>query len=339
MSVVYKGGHIVGKSGSVFATSSGGGSVPTNVQILLQGVDYPGEGNNTSTGVAPEPNHITVGWSSVASATSYNVYRSVNQGSYGSAYASVSATAAASNYSSYVSTNSSEQNLPIQTGVNCAYQDTSATNAVATALAATNGVYWPNTGYTYKVSAIVGGVESALSADSIFILFANGLLLGCQNVFDTGTVTWGSTLPATSPLGFTTGMLWQPTSGQNYINPFTGNSATNQNLAVSGFNYLIVNIYTGSATQSIAYSGELTGDQPLIQPGSFYYLPTSGNLPQSAWTTYKLSLQTIMPYSYTTAGNGYAAGTGVVQTEFYKITWGAGVTPDNIYMEQYFSVT
>jgi len=128
-------------SSSTTGGSSGAGSntvtngalaAPANVQIILQGQDSQ---EQSHSGVPQQPNHVTIGWHSVSGATSYNVYRSVNQGSY-SLYATVSASAAGSAYSSYVA-NSGTCDLggvvdlcPYQTSVDSAYQDTNATQAV-----------------------------------------------------------------------------------------------------------------------------------------------------------------------------------------------------------------
>jgi hypothetical protein len=158
---------------------------------------------------------VTIGWSSVAGAASYNVYRSVNQGPY-SKYATVTAKTASAAYGDYVAKSGmcdvggSNIPCPYQTSVDSAYQDTAATNAVASAVGP-RPVYWPNTGYTYKVSAVVDGEEGALSTDSILVFFANGLRIGCEDVFDPGTMAWSEAAPATSPMGYSTAARWQPT--------------------------------------------------------------------------------------------------------------------------------
>ena len=327
-----------GTSASVsFTTSSQGGGgnsgpVPENVQIILQGLDYQGQQGSSPPAAPSQPNHVTIGWQSVAGASSYNIYRSVNQGDY-SLYASVTAASATSAHGTYLS--NSTKNTPFagtswtQTNIDSVWQDTAATNAVNNTKGPNAaGVYYASTGYTYKVSAIVNGVESAESSDSILVYFAGGVNIGCYTVFQ-GPITWNAALPSASPMGNTIGALWQPIQSNNDMNPFSGGSVNNQNIAVGGFNYIVWNIYPLQANSHFAFSGELTGDVPIFPPGTSLDTSSYGTLIANQWNTLKIPLSAAMAYTN---------GNNVQQTSFYKQTLNADATPTKYYIEWYFSV-
>ncbi len=327
---------------AAYTISSGGpppsGSVPENVQIILEGQDKQGD----STFNVTQPNHLTIGWLSVAGATSYNIYRSVNQGGYGSTpYATVSASTATAAYSSYVRNSTNGNSSPSypngvynhQTNIDSAYQDTAATNATQSSNEGpVNGIYYPNTGYTYKVSAIVNGVESALSSDSIFIFFANGLRIGCEDVFG-GSMNWTVANPAgsVSPLGFSNSTLWTSGGGSlQYANPYAGAGASFHLLSVAGFNYLHFNVYPMQSGSTIGYGTEINGDIQMY-PGN---LSLPGPLIANQWNAIKLPLSTVMLFTATGS-----AATGYQQTAYYKDTWTTDSnTPQQFYLEIYFSV-
>ncbi len=305
------------------------GSAPTQVQILLQGQDAQGEDQNDT--LPPEnANHITIGWLSVPGASSYNIYRSVSKGGYGSTpYASVAASSAASAYSSYVSNSGS---YPYVTTVNSAWQDTAAMNAVGYPKGS-GPVYFGNAvGYTYKVSAVVGGVEGPPSTDSILVLFANGTRVMGQDIFN-GSITWNTTGPGTpSPLGFNNASLWNVSPALILINPYVGVGGYEYNLTVAGFNYMVVNMYTASSGGPFTFrlGPELSGDQALLS-GAGYFTPEP-TLTAGTWQTIKIPLS---QYLIDQLG-----GTNALQSSYYKTTivCDQNSASPEIYLEWYFSV-
>jgi hypothetical protein len=326
---------------------NGGGvsalAAPSHVQIVVQGQDKQG----LSNGAFPkDPHHLTIAWQSVSGATSYNIYRSVDQGPY-TFHASVSEAAAKSAYSSYVANSGQFEH---RTDVNSAFQDTAATNAVGSYGAyISNGQLWPpgvdgvyhapdakgtyfmpNVGYTYKVSAVGAGGEGAKSSDSMAIFFAgggkvmnhpNGLFNGELVYQDTGAV-------GPSPLGYTTHAKWTTSIG-SYINPYAGGGAVDGNLSVKGFNYLVLNVQAAQSGSSFTLSPEIAGDRPLLKwPG----LQSSayGTLVKDQWVTLKIPLSDLMV--------DQVGGTNAPQFAFYKVTLDSHRLHETYWLEWYFSV-
>jgi hypothetical protein len=126
--VTITGSSGVGSSGSS-GGSSGGPSSVKNVYVILQGETAGGlaqMGGPPPTSTKLSPNFNELGWTCVSNASSYNIYRATNGGSY-SLYASTTASQAAGAYSTYVSNQGSNPVMPL---VSCAYADTAATNVV-----------------------------------------------------------------------------------------------------------------------------------------------------------------------------------------------------------------
>lgn len=202
-------------------------------------------------------------------------------------------------------------------------------------------VAWGNTGYTYYVTAVTGGVESGASAYAYLPFITNGGLVLCNGTFDScmGTL---QTAPTTTPLGYSQAACWfpiQPTSGghctnyPSYLNAFSGNSAVNYNLNTTGYNW--INWSVCPSTPGLSPAGgnaEICGDAPLLNPNGAAmaaYGPSSWT--QNQWNTYKMPI----------AMFNTDAVTGVPQTAMYKITWGVGgsiAANTIIYIEYYFSV-
>ena len=290
---------------SSLGAASGTTGAPTLVQMLLQGqtsqnqASYPGGSN----GYQPQsPNYTMIGWLSVNGATSYNIYRatipvgSQNTSPSYSAYASISASAAASAYSGYVS---GSGGAPYQNAVNCAYGDTVATNCV-------NGVqggpeYWAATGYSYKVTAVVGGTESAQSAPHVGVYVSNGvkvLYITSFNYDPVANSTAGGTNPNT---GNSQTVLWNSGSSP-YWNPYVGNGGTTWNLNVRAFNYFQFWIKADqNDSGSLATASEQEGDNLINTPtngtnGTPFasYSTPSGNLQSGVWTLVKIPLSVLM---------------------------------------------
>jgi hypothetical protein len=305
-------------------TSAGSGTLAavTRTQIILEGQDTQGQSHNAQP---LQPNHLTIGWLSVAGATSYNIYRSVNQGPY-SLLTNVSAAAGTAAYNSYVSGSGS---FPHQTAVDSAYQDTAAT-ACVNGTAGTGPDFYPNTGYTYKVSAVNSSGEGPLSSDSIAIYFANGLRITNQDTFN-GTLAYSDTGGGTTPLGFANSAKWTVNTGNTVINPFVGYGATDQNLGIRGFNYLILNIKPAQNGSTFHFSPARVGDQPLLT--AELHSQSYGALIAGQWTTLKIPLSKLMTDQF--------SGTNAQQHAFYKVTLAsdlAGGSSETFWMEWYWSV-
>jgi hypothetical protein len=223
-------------------------------------------------------------------------------------------------------------------------------------LGPTSGFYYgPTTGYTYGVTAVVNGVESAMSAPSIAIMFANGQRVFTQDTFNDAALTWSATAPSTTPLGFANATLVNLTAGANsYINPFAGYSSPTYNMGVAGFNYLVMSMYptTGFAAGAFSWITEIDDDIHLynVGGGSGMFLTP----PLNQWTTYKFPLWTAMasgslPHSsgsappFLVSGSGAdsslsPSAVGVPQTTHYKINWLTLNGTCEFYAECYFSV-
>ena len=327
--------------------------VPSNVQIILQGGATQGqnEWGNAGSNTITDPNSQTIGFQGVPGASSYNIYRSTTTtpGTNGafSLYASVSATTAASNYSTYVA-NATYQSgyLPsgyhnIAPGIDCVYTDTAATTCVDGTYGPTSGYYYGiTTGYSYYVTAVVGGVESSASATSILPFFLNGVPVMCDGAFNfISNLTFNSANPngALSPAGFSNSVLvnianYVNGSSSSYVNPFAGGACVGWALSVTAFNYFNINIYPVTLPAgSLEYETEIADDLFLYTDTLF---PT---LTAGVWTNTKLPLSTFMLPG---TGNTVAASAvGVRQISYYKTTWSnAGSAPIEFYLEAYFSV-
>ena len=79
MSIIVAGGKIIASAGGLYSTGIGGsGNQPQNVRVVSQG-----GGNNANSGNnQSNTSYYAIQWDPVASATGYNIYRSVNGGSY-----------------------------------------------------------------------------------------------------------------------------------------------------------------------------------------------------------------------------------------------------------------
>jgi hypothetical protein len=382
-------------------TPSGSG-IPQNVRLILQGED--GANLNSGNSTPAQPNHASVGWTAVAGASSYNIYRSVNGGSF-SLYANTTESAATSYYSTYVTNQGS---FSIDTTVNRGYQDTAATGVASgtkgTALSATASftsgsnvlnitsiasgsvtagggigvsasvggiplgtkinsfgsggttgtgstgtyqmsanatsnetgvsvgtVYFQNNSYNYYVTSVVGGVESSASATNIIILVANGWQIMNAGNFGVTNVSYSTSAPSTTPLGYSTCGTWQfdTSSGDNAIGFYTGHSGVNQNIGIGGMNYLVYNIYPSvSGRNGLTLGTEIGGDQVLyssIDPTTY------GALTANTWTTWKFPVSAVL-----TDG---ADGNNVLQVSLYKQVFSQGSNNEPYYFEAYLSAT
>jgi hypothetical protein len=324
--------------GGISASESA--SAPLNVRIALQGVTF---GNQASNAVPPAPNDQTTAWQGVAGADHYGLYFQTYDDlgnivtaypALGSPNVTVTATAAASAWSSYVSGQGA--GIGIVPGCDHAYQDTAATNiATYTFLTPsafadnpdgqvngpnTDGVYFPNQGRTVRVTAIASGVESAMSDDSEIVLLANGqMIMIAGNFSPGGSTTWAdATCPAPSPLGYTTNTKFAyNTSTYNYCDFFTGYGCTNTNLGVSGYVYLNWAIYPGQSGSDLGIQSEIWKDYVVEKSVDSLSNWGPASPPTGQWTVYKLPLSTI--HKNVAGGtSGGSSGNNIVQLTDYK---------------------
>ena len=368
MNAIVVGGKILTYGGGVVTVGSGGsGSAPTNVQLILQGGNTQGEneGGHTPSSYT-QPNHQSIGWGSVSGATQYNIYRSITttpgtNGSF-SSYANVSASTAASNYSTYVSNatwdSSNASNMPsgfkyIAPGINCAWQDTAATGVVNPTVGpnGSNVYYGPLTGYAYYVTAVVGGVESAASNISYCALWTNGVPVFMEGTFQSDTYYQFQVSVPTTPLGFSQAVEMELSNqgGINYINAFSGACCPQWNLNVSSFNYMNVNIYPTSTVPATTLGFYQEVDSDLnIQGSQLYYFGSAPCIPTglpvaNQWNAYKWPLYGSSGLMNPSIGGGSLPTSYPNQPSFYKTNWsnwnGGGAMSITMYAEFYLSVT
>jgi hypothetical protein len=364
-----------------------------------------------------EPNYDYIGWHSVPGATSYNIYRATNGGNV-ALYDTLAASAASTNYSTYVTGLTNVGNTYYAApGIDSAYFDTHATAvignngasgvdftaaanvtsgsasinitsissgtvAVGQGIGDTNGnipigttlvsgpggtgaytmsqvatgsatgetvgaVLTGNQGYTYKVTAVVSGVESAQSAFAYIPFMVDGGFQASSGAFDSCVVA-NQTAPATTPLGWSQAAAWwpvEPASGPvtnppplpncngypQFMNTYTGWAAPSYHLSITGYKYLNLSVWTSQSGAQLSGDPEICGDAGLslisaTQMAS--YGPATLN--PNAWSTYKIPVSV-----------AYSNKNGVAQTALYKITWGISGTPSTttpVYIEYWFSV-
>jgi hypothetical protein len=315
-------------------------SAPLNVRIALQGVTF---GNQATNAVPPAPNDQTTAWQGVAGADHYGLYFQTYDDlgnivtpypALGSPNVTVTAAAAASVWSSYVAGQGS--GIGVVPGCDHAYHDTAATNiATYTFLTPpafadnpdgqvnghnTSGVYLPNQGKTVRVTAITGGVESAMSADSEIVLLANGQMIMIAGNFSPGTaITWAdATCPVPSPLGYSVNTRFHYVSGvYNFCDFFTGYGCTNTNLGLSGYTHWRLGVYPLQAGSDLGIQVEIWKDyvvEQSVDPLSNWG-PTSP--PTGQWTTYLIPFSAVQK-NVAGGSSGGSSGNNVVQLTGYK---------------------
>lgn len=274
--VAMKNGNGIGPQSALFNITTAAATGPINVQLLLQGQTAQGQAafdNPTPQG----QNYTMIGF--FGTADSFNIYRAVIPiGSQAtgtlnySEYDSISGSAAAALYAGYVSGSGSWDHQISTPGaanaVNCAYADVNATNCVGVAVGSTPGDLYVGIGYSYKVSAVISGAESALSAPHYAVYVGNGLRIACQDVFNNEPV-WNSTTGGTTPSGATATLQMVP--GNPYINPFCGAGVMDSNFNVRAFNYIEMDIKVDTAGAVIVEGAENRGDILIV--------PSAGNAP------------------------------------------------------------
>jgi hypothetical protein len=187
-------------------------------------------------------------------------------------------------------------------------------------------------GYTYYVTAVVGGVESSPSAYAYYPFIVNGGLQFSNGVFN-GTIVEHQAAPSPTPLGNSEALQWKLSpSNWNLINTYSGYSSASYNISLVGYNYVNFAIWTPTSGTSLQAASESCGDVGL-----------AGTLPFSDWGPPQLTANTWNTYKIPLYGkNGvYVDAKGFDQSAFYKITWqltGTPTTTYNAYVEIWFTV-
>lgn len=262
------------------AASSGGGSgpaVPSFVQLLVQGQTA---ANVASFAVPTSPNRQTVGWQQTTAPTSFNVYRyQITNGTPALSAGfpvSVTAATAATTYSSYVTAQGSN---PVQGGVNYAYVDSAATNAVGAAA----GPHIALTSLTWSGGTATATSASPIGAASLVFVTISGATPSGYNGMFAATVTGASTF--TYSLGTNPGASPATIPGQ-----WVSNSAvlpTNALVGTATFTSGATSIVVGAVSQGTITSGDGVGG-PCIARGTTF---TSGSLGTTG--TYTISQPTL----------------------------------------------
>lgn len=197
-------------------------------------------------------------------------------------------------------------------------------------------VFLPNTAYLYKVSAVTGGVESALSAYNIIIYFANGKQIMNAGAF--GSVpTWGATSPLTTPLGYSVAanVVLNPTNTTG-TGLFSGNSGVGWNIGINGMNYFNFAMLapSGQTGSTFFFTTELAGDavaQASVNGSSGF----SGTpLPPATWVNLKFTLPSIVNFT-TTQAQQDAWYKFILTTHQTSNNWAGGT--ENYYLEAWWS--
>lgn len=314
-------------------------SAPTNVNLLLQGqtVQNSSTPTFTSDGFIPQsPNSLTLGWTTATQGTnpisSYNVYRSVNQGAF-TFYAGISSTASAAAYATYV-TNSGA--TPHSTLVNNAFVDSAATQCVGYPRGA-GAVSFPNAnGYSYKVSAVdtLGG-EGALSDVMIAPLYIHGERVLLMDAFDNAP-NYAAADGGTTPSGSSITMKITH-NAQGFSNPYCGNGAVEWNLCLKAFNYVNIVTKTSSAGLHYTLAPELVGDTTL----QLLHVGGSGSIDSASYTTILTSAYVNVKIPVADLMTDYTSGSAALQNAYYKVTlaFQGGGTTDAFWIDSwYFSV-
>lgn len=271
---------------------------PADLWVELQGKTSIG-GDDGSAGVPLSANSMTIGWSAVAGATSYDIWRSVNGGTE-SFYANVAA--------------------PTTT-----FTDSAASGCVNGTAGPVGGVYYPANTYRYRVLARNANGAGSLTPTGQKYYVYNASKGGSNTVGGfkwwgdfTGSVTT-TNYAASSPQE--TGLSWgnHPTGGSAYILPVCGGIYTHWNMWIGSIGTtgaLYMDIYRTDVTTSFGLHGEIIGDL-VIQPTGTLHPNQPGNLDVQAyivngpvaantWQTHRIPISAFMTKS------------GTLQQQVYK---------------------
>lgn len=300
--------------------SYSGASVPapTNFMLVQQG--------GTSNSTAPVGNSSAFAFTSVAGASSYNVYRRVITNSFsappawGAALTSVSAATAASNFTAMGSAG-----IVIPSGPDSGFTDGTATGTNITDLSG------PATVYQYALTAVVGGVEGAMAYPACYPYRGKTLTSGADFSGGGASVNYTSTANSPSP-GPNCIAVTYAGSGQflPVIAPPLAQGANGfpNDLEIGGFKYMVGDVLVPDSqwsthrmdfgvTSRVPTSG---GDAFSWQNNNNFW---SGGTPvPGSWATMKILLTDINIGMTTFTGS--IVGTSNTNTVGAPAGWGTG---------------
>jgi hypothetical protein len=260
----------------------------------------------------------------------------VDQGPYSTTpYATVTAAAATTNYNSYVS-NSSGAPFISSAFVDSAYTDLAATQCVPYPKGSAPNWYSNGHGYGYKVTAVVGGVETAKSSAMTASLYRYGtriMLLDSFNPIGSNNPNYAATDGGVTPSGATQTMKVSP-GGQTYINPYCGNGCPEWLMETKQFNYMVF-VIKGTPNHFPVMWPEVVGDYSyqLLNHGGGTSI-SSGTWSSTTYTTVKVALGG--PSGLMT---DYTSGAAVRLSAWYKCTLDAQASGTYWIADWYFSET
>lgn len=271
-------------------TVTGGLTAPTNVQMLLQGKTVAGSDPGSPNPISPNSNKI--GWNSVVGATSYNIYRSTDGVTYGSAYA---------------------------TGVSgTTFTDSSAT-VCANGTAGAGPTFYPANTYWYKVSAVAGAAESALSTSHRLIFWQNGTKVALEGDFSFSGLSVDYADTSGGPQGGVADIKCTLSGTFGGFQPYSGNCVSTWDCWLGAQNYLYIDLKPTIPGQTWQLYALRAGDVNIFNSSgvsynhslSLYNTPVNGQ-----WATYKVPLTDLIK-DWGPSGT-YNGGLGVMQNAFYK---------------------
>lgn len=261
---------------------------PTNLQLILQGQNSAGQ----NTGSPPTPNNanrIDIAWTAAVAGlypvASYNIYRSVNGGSY-SLYAQPG-------------------------GTGTTYSDTAATLST-NGTAGAGPIYYPANTYQYQVSAVdIHGNEGAQSGSQSFTIYQNGVF-NWGGDFDYGGLTSAYNDTTGVPQGGVGDILNTVNGAYGGWLPYAGNLTTKWNMWVGAFNYISLDLKPSVINQLWNIFALRVGDVSISRPNTYSNSVTNyGPAPAvGVWKTYKIPLVVFLEDN--------TSGSTVLQQALYK---------------------
>ena len=264
----------------------GAGSSPGAPTNLLMSLIKQNSSNSTpSPPTPPLPNQQRLIWDSYPGASSFNIYRTAANGSTFSLY---------------------------DTSATNSYTDLAATLCVSGTAGAGPEYYVANI-YLYKVSAMVSGLESALSATQSCILYANGVQDHIGGDFNVScTSDYANATGA--PLGGHTLCLKNTiTAAFGDWLPWVGNNATQWNLPVGAYTKLRIDVKAMQSPAALTLRALRVGDVQIQAQGGGPLDVPLGNYAtfvNGSWVTFIVPLVDLL--------TDWTSGSPVLQRAFYK---------------------
>ncbi len=264
-------------------TAGNPGAAPTGLLIALIGQS---SSNSTpSPPTPPLPNQQSLIWDSYPGASSFNVYRTAANGSTFSLY---------------------------DTSATNSYTDLAATLCVSGTAGAGPEYYVANV-YLYKVSAIVSGVESALSTTQSCIFYANGVQDHTGGDFNVSCTSDYANATGSPPGGHSLCLKNTITGAFGDWLPWSGNNTTQWNLPVGAYTKLRIDIKAMQSPAALTLRALRVGDVQINAQGGGPLDVSLGNYATfvtGSWVTFIVPLADLL--------TDWTSGSAVLQRAFYK---------------------